>query len=301
VREVVEALLEVLAGRERGALATVVKTSGSTPQKAGARLLLRPDGRLVGTVGGGAIEQIVLETLRATQLDGEPRTVARDLSFDLGMCCGGRMEVFVEPIESTPRLLLVGAGHVAKPTATLARSVGFQVTVVDDRDDLNTAERFPGCALEVEDPASFLRRTKLGAVDWVLIMSHDHALDERALGLVMQQSPRYIGLVGSKRKVFRLVQRVAAKGGSVDLARLYAPVGLDLGSTTPEELAVSIVGELIAIRRGKEVPHLRALDDPRFARTLDGADLARTPDGADLARTLDGADLARTPDATEES
>jgi|CZKU01.1.fsa_nt_gi xanthine dehydrogenase accessory factor len=268
VRDVVEALLGVLAGRERGALATVVKTSGSTPQKAGARMLLRPDGRCVGTVGGGAIEQVVLEALRATQRGGEAQMIARDLSYDLGMCCGGRMEVFVEPIESTPRLVLVGAGHVAKPTAALARSVGFDVTVVDDREELNSEERFPGCALEVEDPANYLRRTHLGAMDWVLIVTHDHALDERALGLSMQKTPRYVGLVASRRKAFRLVQRIAAKGGTVDLDRLYAPVGLDLGGVTPEELAVSIVGELIAIRRGKEVPHLRAVDDPRLSRSL---------------------------------
>jgi xanthine dehydrogenase accessory factor len=272
VREVVEALLEVLAGRERGALATVVKTSGSTPQKPGARLLLRPDGRVVGTVGGGAIEQAVLDALQATRADGAARTVERDLGFDLGMCCGGRMEVFVEPIESTPRLLLVGAGHVAKPTAALARTVGFDVTVVDDRDDMNNADRFPGCALAIEDPASYLGRARLGEIDWVIILSHDHALDERALALVMRHSPRYVGLVGSKRKVFRLVQRVAAKGGPVALDRLYAPVGLDLGGVTPEELAVSIVGELIAIRHGKEVTHLRAMDDPRLARTLAGAE-----------------------------
>jgi xanthine dehydrogenase accessory factor len=271
VRDVVEALLEVLAGRERGALATVVKTSGSTPQKAGARLLLRPDGRCVGTVGGGAIEQVVLDALHEVRLDGgEAQLIARDLSYDLGMCCGGRMEVFVEPIESTPRLVLVGAGHVARPTAALARTVGFDVTVVDDRDELNTEARFPGCTLEVEDPSSFLRRTPLGAMDWVLIVTHDHALDERALGLSMQQAPRYVGLVASRRKAFQLVQRVAAKGGAVDLDRLYAPVGLDLGAVTPEELAVSIVGELVAIRRGKDVPHLRAVDDPRLSRILDG-------------------------------
>jgi xanthine dehydrogenase accessory factor len=276
VRDVVEALLEVLAGRERGALATVVKTSGSTPQKAGARLLLMPDGRRVGTVGGGAIERIVLDALRETQGGAAAQVLARDLSYDLGMCCGGRMEIFIEPIESTPRLVLIGAGHVAKPTAALARTVGFDVTVVDDREELNTEERFPGCTLEVEDPSSFLRRSALGARDWVLIVTHDHALDEQALGLSMQRCPRYVGLVASRRKALRLVQRVAAKGGSVDLDRLYAPVGLDLGGVSPEELAVSIVGELIAIRRGKDVPHLRALDDPRLARTL-----ARATPGAE--------------------
>lgn len=271
MREVVEALLEVLGGGERAALATVVRTSGSTPQKSGARLLLRADGRCVGTVGGGAIEQAVVLALREALETGESQMLSRELGYDLGMCCGGRMEVFVEPIEAAPRLWLIGAGHVARPTAALARSVGFDVTVVDNREEYNREERFPGCKLEVVDPESLLRATTLGAMDWVLIVSHDHALDEKALGICMQKSPRYVGLVASRRKAFRLVQRVAAKGGSVDLARLYAPVGVDLGALTPEELAVSIVAELIAVRRGKPVAHLRAVDDPRLARSLDEA------------------------------
>ncbi len=269
MREVVEALLEVLGGGERAALATVVRTSGSTPQKSGARLLLRADGRCIGTVGGGAIEQAVVVALREALETGESQMFSRELGYDLGMCCGGRMEVFVEPIEAAPRLWLIGAGHVARPTAALARSVGFDVTVVDDREEYNREERFPGCKLEVVDPASLLRAATLGAMDWVLIVSHDHALDEKALGICMQKSPRYVGLVASRRKAFRLVQRVAAKGASVDLARLYAPVGVDLGALTPEELAVSIVAELIAVRRGKPVAHLRAVDDPRLARSLD--------------------------------
>jgi xanthine dehydrogenase accessory factor len=268
---VVEALLSVLAGSGPAALATVVRTSGSTPQKPGARMLLLADGRCVGTVGGGAIEQVVLDALRETLETGETHIVARELSHDLGMCCGGRMEVFVERVEAAPRLWLIGAGHVAKPTAVLARSVGFDVTVVDDREEYNTVERFPGCKLEVRDPVSLLRGSSLGEVDWILIVSHDHALDEKVLALVMQQSPRYVGLVASRRKTLRLVQRVVAKGSPVDLDRLYAPVGLDLGAITPEELAVSIVGELIALRRGKAASHLRAQDDPRFVRSLEEA------------------------------
>jgi xanthine dehydrogenase accessory factor len=273
VREVVEALLEVLAGGERAALATVVQTSGSTPQKAGARLLLLADGRCIGTVGGGAIERVVVEAMRATLRSGASQMVERELSYDLGMCCGGRMEVFVEPVEAAPRLWLIGAGHVAKPTATLARSVGFDVTVVDDREEYNSEERFPSCKLALADPASLLRSTALGETDWVLIVTHDHDLDEKALAACMQKSPRYVGLVASRRKAFRLVQRVAARGGRVDLARLYAPVGVDLGALTPEELAVSIVAELIAVRRGKPVAHLRAMDDPRLARA--GGEVAR--------------------------
>jgi xanthine dehydrogenase accessory factor len=263
-----EAILEVLTQGGRGALATVVRTAGSTPQRQGARLLMRPDGSCLGTIGGGAIEHAVIEALHETRRTNEARLVAHDLGYDLGMCCGGRMEIFLEPIEAAPRLFIFGAGHVAKPTAALARSVGFEVSVVDEREDWNTAERFPGCALEVTDPATALRGRVLTARDWLVIVTHDHRLDEETLERAVRLEPRYIGLVGSRRKVFRLLQRIIARRGSVDLGRVYAPVGLDLGATSPEEIAVSIVAELVALRRGKASVHLRAVDDARFTRSL---------------------------------
>jgi xanthine dehydrogenase accessory factor len=270
VRAIAEALLEVLRGGARGALATVIRTSGSTPQQAGARLLLRPDGTTIGTVGGGAIEHAVLDALRACLLDGKPRTVTHDLARDLGMCCGGRMELFVEPIEPRPRLLLLGAGHVAKPTAALARSVGFEVTVVDDRAELNTDERFPGCArveLEPPDAAAALAPTEH---DYLLVVTHDHRLDEEALETFARLPHRYLGMIGSRRKVLRILQRIAARGELPPLERVYAPVGLDIAAVTPEEIAVSIVAELVAIRHGSEAaPHLRIVDDPQVKQLVE--------------------------------
>ena len=261
MREIVEALLQVLAGGRRGALATVVRASGSTPQKPGARLLLRPDGTTLGTVGGGAIELVVLEALRETRRTGEPQTIARELGYDLAMCCGGRMEVFVEPIEPAPRLVVFGAGHVARPTAALAQTVDFRVTVVDDRDDFNTEERFPGCERALMGASEFLRSATLTEADWLLIVTHDHLLDEETLGLcVREPRPRYVGLVGSRRKVIRLTQRIIARHGPLALDRVFAPVGVDLGAVTPEEIAVSIVGELIALRRGRPGAHMRLAD-----------------------------------------
>jgi xanthine/CO dehydrogenase XdhC/CoxF family maturation factor/cation diffusion facilitator CzcD-associated flavoprotein CzcO len=273
VLKIAEAVLEVLASGQRAALATVIRVSGSTPQQPGARLLLLQDGRKLGTVGGGAIEQAVVEALAEILAHGEPRVMVRELGYELGMCCGGRMELFLEPIDAAPRLLLLGAGHVAQPTAALARSVGFRVWVVDEREELNTAERFPDCQLVLQDPTSFLRRTQLTDNDSVLIVTHDHQLDEAALSLASAQPVAYIGMIGSQRKVFRLLQRSAAKGAAVDLSRVYAPVGLDIGAQGPEEIAVSIVAELIALRRGRAgaklgAAHLRAVDDPRLLRSL---------------------------------
>jgi xanthine dehydrogenase accessory factor len=269
VRIILQAQLDLLQSRRRGALATVVRVSGSTPQGVGARLLLREDGTSLGTVGGGAIEHVVMEALRRALERGEAELLTRDLAHDLGMCCGGRMEIFVEPLVPAPRLWLLGAGHVSRPTAVLARSVGFEVAVVDERDELNTEERFPDCELVLDDPSDVLKRTPLSQDDWVLIVTHDHQLDERALEWAAGTRARYIGLVGSGRKALRLVERVLAKrGGDVPLERVFAPVGLDIGAVSPEEIAVSIVAELVALRHGRPAAHLRALSDPRVARAL---------------------------------
>jgi xanthine dehydrogenase accessory factor len=270
VRDVTEALLEVLSQGGRGALATVVRASGSTPQQPGARLLLKPDGSIVGTVGGGAIEHVVLEELRACVEDGKPRMIVRDLTRDLGMCCGGRMEVFVEPIEGRPRLVIFGAGHVAKPTAALARTIGFSVVVVDDRDELNTAERFPECERVLAEPCEAITQIAPTGRDWLLVMTHDHRLDEEALDAYARLPHAYLGMIGSRRKVYRILQRIAAKRGVPPLEKVYAPVGVDLGAVTPEEIAVSIAAELVALRHGHSSAHMRAMDDPALAKVLGG-------------------------------
>ncbi|MAQ19568.1 MAG: xanthine dehydrogenase accessory protein XdhC [Sandaracinus sp.] len=279
--EVTQALLALLRSGGRGALATVVRTSGSAPQSVGARMLLQPDGVLVGTVGGGAIEQTIVEALHQCQRGGRPEVVVRDLGRDLGMCCGGRMEVLVEPIEAEPRLILCGAGHVARPTAAFAREAGFRVTVVDDREELLTAERFGGCELVRMEPAEAAETLELTERDWVFIVTHDHHLDEDALAAFASRPHRYVGMIGSRRKVFRVLQRLQHRGRLPDLSRVYAPVGLDLGAVSPAEIGISVVAELVALRHGRAGAHLRAVDDPRLRKVLEGQltpeDAARLP------------------------
>ncbi len=269
MREIAEAILRVLDARQRAALATVVRTGGSAPQRVGARLLLLSDGTRIGTVGGGAIEQLVLQQLEEILNGGEARIVKRDLTRDLAMCCGGSMEVLVEPIERVPTAVLCGAGHIAAATAPLVKSLGFAVHVVDEREELNTEERFAGCTRHLLDPIEYLKRNPLTDDSWVLIATHDHHLDGELLELTTQQPHAYIGMVGSKRKVLRLVERAEARYGSIPLERTYAPVGLDLGAAGPQEIAVSIAAEWIALRRGKDANHLRSLKVP--AASLEGA------------------------------
>lgn len=269
-QELADALVTLLRGNGRGALATVVRVSGSVPQRPGARMLLQADGSTLGTVGGGAIEREVLVALEACRAGGEAQLFSRELGYDLGMCCGGRMEIFIEPIEGRPRLVLCGAGHIAHALAPLLSGLGFAPVVLDEREEQNSDARFPGVARELCDPDSFLRRQPLTRDDWLVIATHDHVLDEQLLeqALMSAPQPRYIGLVGSRRKVLRILSRIRERRGALDLSRLHAPIGLALNAQGPAEIALSIAAELLALKRGAEVPHMRVLDDERAARAL---------------------------------
>lgn len=260
-RDVAAAIVELIDRGERGALATVVAASGSTPQVPGAKMLIRADGSIVGTVGGGRIEQVVLEILKEVLADGRPRKQRHRLLQDLGMCCGGEMELFCELVEGRSPLVVFGAGHVGLALVRVAEVAGFAATVVDPREELNTAERFPRATRLVVEPAEAIGRLGLHAGTFVVITTHDHAIDEDTLARCLPLPRRYLGMIGSRRKVIRVYQRLRHKGVTASLANVAAPVGLDLGSLTPEEIAVSIVAEMIAVRRGGPGGRLTIGDD----------------------------------------
>ena len=251
MRSTWHALLDAADRGETVALCTVVRVEGSAPRHGGARMVVWPDERFVGSIGGGALEHHVLAEARAALREGAPRLVSLHLTRDLGMCCGGATEVYVEPVSPVERLVIYGAGHVAKPTADMAAQLGFEVTVVDDRDDWNTPERFPRATRVVADPRAHARALATGAHTWVLVTTHAHALDQDLVELLLPRPLAWIGLIGSRTKATRFFLRLRAAGMDETLfARLRVPVGLDLGAETPEEIAVSIVGELVQVRRG---------------------------------------------------
>jgi len=251
-RDLYQAMADLRRENRAFVLATVIDVASSAPREVGAKMLVLPDGSIVGTVGGGRIEQVVIEAMRETLADGKARVVKKHLAHDLGMCCGGEMEVFVEPIEARPKLVLFGAGHVARPTAALAQTVGFSVTVVDPREDQATEERFPDATRVVAEPAEAVKSGVLpfGPETFVLVVTHDHRLDEEALAACLDRPHRYLGMIGSRRKVIRIYQRIRHRRPDAPLDGVHAPVGLDLGALTPDEIAVSIVAELVAVRRG---------------------------------------------------
>ncbi len=256
--EVFAALGEALSRGEEAALVTIVSSNGSTPQRVGAKMLVFGDGRIVGTVGGGCYEHDAIGKARQVLQTRKATTVKYDLNDDFaeetGLVCGGQMEVFIEPIEASPAVYIFGAGHVGYYLATMAHEAGFGVHVIDDRAAFANTERFPFAAsVVVDDIPDWLAKTEIPPTAYAVIVTRGHRNDLDALRALAPRDLRYIGLIGSRAKVARLYDQLLA-ATSLDpalLERIHAPIGLDLGAVTPQEIAVSITAELIAVRRGK--------------------------------------------------
>jgi xanthine dehydrogenase accessory factor len=236
-------------------LATVIATQGSTPQKAGSKLVVLENGELRGTVGGGAIEKQIIEAALALfAAPGDTRTIETHLTHDLGMCCGGRMTVFLERIGAPPALFIFGAGHVSKELCALAAAVGFRVTVSDTRAEWLTEARFPA-ATRLLSPCDDVARTVEGGPNtYCCVMTHDHPLDQACVEVLLPRPLRYLGVIGSRRKAERFRARLRQAGFPEEqIARLESPMGLPIEAETPQEIAVSMVAQLIAVRRAAPV------------------------------------------------
>jgi len=236
---------------QEGVFVLVTHVDGHAPQVAGAKMLVFPDGNIQGTIGGGKVEHVVIEAALETLQTGEVRTETYQLKTDLGMCCGGQMQVYMEPIIPMSRLILFGAGHVAQPTAALASQCEFEVHVVDERADWNHRERFPSShGLHVLPHEDYLLNQTFRPTDSIVILTHNHDHDREILRAALSTEAGYVGMIGSTRKVQKTLRQLSLEGVSdAELSRAHAPIGLDIHAETPQEIAVSIVGELIRAKR----------------------------------------------------
>jgi xanthine dehydrogenase accessory factor len=237
------------------ALLTVIDTRGFTPRKPGAHMLLAADGETFGTIGGGAIEQDALRAARELLARGHGSTVlARHLTQELGMCCGGQMSIWIEVIETAPVLHVFGAGYIAQSLAALAAGCGFRVKVVDERPEWANAERFPAARVSCRSAEDAIRAHPPEPRDYVVVVTHDHALDQRLVQELLARPLAFLGMIGSVPKQRKFALRLRARGFSDEqIARLRTPLGLAIGARSPEEIAVSVMAELIAVRRGARV------------------------------------------------
>jgi len=242
------------AGR-RGALATIVHTNGSIPSYESSRMLVRDDGSIAGTIGGGCVEAEVWAGAKEVMQKEAPRKMVFNLnneaSYDNGLICGGTLEVFVEPILPQPMLYLFGGGHVSTAVAKAASAAGFAVGIVDDREAYANVQRFPMAQdVYVSYEEAFAKITP-NASTYLVIVTRGHKDDMSVLAWAVRTDARYIGMIGSKRKVISVYKALEKEGyRPEEFERVYAPMGLEIGALSPEEIAISIMAELIAVRRG---------------------------------------------------
>src|SRR5512134_3075887 len=256
-QEVFSALNDALQNGDEVALVTITGSTGSTPQRVGAKMLVYADGRTVGTIGGGCYENDAFGKAREAIRSRRPLNVKYELNDDFaqetGLVCGGQMDVFIEPVEASPDVYVFGAGHVGYFVAKMAHEVGFRVHVVDDREKFANQDRFgEGIDVVVEHIPTWLQTNRLPPTAYAVIVTRGHTHDLDALRAVVGNPMRYVGLIGSKAKVRRIFDALREEGMTPEsLQPVHAPIGLDIGAITPQEIAVSIVAELIAVKHGK--------------------------------------------------
>jgi len=259
-----EEIVSLRTSGRRGALATIVNVRGSIPSFKTAKMLVRDDGSIVGTIGGGCVEAEVWQAAREVMESERPRTLAFDLNndpkYDTGLVCGGTLEIFVEAILPPAELYIFGAGHVGSSLYKVAQIAGFDVTIIDDRETYANRERFPlAHQIIVDDFEKAMTQLAPRESTYIVIVTRGHREDMRVLGWAVQTAASYVGMIGSKRKTIRIFEELQKQGVDAQLfERVHAPVGLDIGAITPEEIAVSIMAELIAKRRNldRDLPHM---------------------------------------------
>lgn len=248
-----QSLSELEKNNEVGALCTVVKSEGSTPRHVGSKMLVYPDGKFVGTVGGGDLEHRVLDEAWMAMSDGESRMLSYTMSDpsrgDPGVC-GGTVEVFVEPILPPAMIVVIGAGHVGKAVVHLAKWLGFRVAVNDDRAEFCNPEVTPGAdAYYPIEMGKLPEQLKINKRTYIVITSRGSSVDALGLPSLLETNPAYIGVIGSRRRWLTTVKALKAKGVSEDkINQVHSPMGLELNAETPEEIAVSILAEIMIIK-----------------------------------------------------
>jgi xanthine dehydrogenase accessory factor len=257
--DIFEEVVRMRQAGERGALATIVHTNGSIPSYESSRMLVRDDGSIVGTVGGGCVEAEVWAAAKEVIVAEQPRKMIfnlnQDARYDAGLICGGTLEIFVEPILPQPVLYIFGGGHVSTAVAPLAHQAGFKIVIVEDREAFANVERFPMASAIFTSYDEAFEKIQPNSSSYLLIVTRGHSGDMRVLAWAVGTEargfmPRYIGMMGSKRKVIAVYKALEKEGFCAgQFERVHAPVGLDIGALTPEEIAVSITAELIAVRR----------------------------------------------------
>jgi xanthine dehydrogenase accessory factor len=255
---------------QKCAIATIVQVKGSIPSYESAKLLVREDGSMIGTVGGGCVEAEVWNAAREVIETEKPRhlsfSLGQDAAYDNGLICGGQLNIFVEPVIPQPRAYIFGGGHVSKSISKVANLAGFATAVIDDREAFANPERFPEAeATYAEEYESVFPKLPVNSSSYLIIVTRGHRDDMRVLRWAVTTPAKYVAMIGSKRKTISVVHELEKEGFARELfEKIYAPMGLEIGAESPEEIAISVVAEMIAARRAPEA-NWRELSKSIFA------------------------------------
>ena len=253
--DIYEQIVHLRREGRRGAVATITNVRGSIPSFQTAKMLVRDDGSIAGTIGGGCVEAEVWQAAREVMEEEKPRSLTFNLNnnpkYDTGLVCGGTLEIFIEPVLPPALLYIFGAGHVAYNLYKVATIAGFEVTVIDDRESYANQERFPEAREVIADDFDLVTaRLHVPESAYIVIVTRGHRDDMRVLRWAVNANARYLGMIGSKRKTIAIYKELEKEGiPAAKFAEVHAPVGLEIGAVTPEEIAVAIVAEMIAKRR----------------------------------------------------
>jgi xanthine dehydrogenase accessory factor len=258
--DVYEELVRLRRLGQKCALATIVDVRGSIPSYTSAKILVREDGSMIGTIGGGCVEAEVWNAAREVMESEKPKrltfNLGQDAAYDNGLICGGQLDVYVEPVIPLPSAFIFGAGHISKSLARVAQMAGFRVTVIDDREQFASRERFPDAeqVLAGEYEAVF-PTLEVNENSYLIIVTRGHRDDMRVLRWAVSTPARYIAMIGSKRKVIGVVKELEKEGlPRAAFEQIHAPMGLNIGAVTPEEIAIAVAAEMIAVRRKSDSP-----------------------------------------------
>jgi xanthine dehydrogenase accessory factor len=268
--DVYEELVRLRRLGQKCAIATIVQVRGSIPSYESAKLLVREDGSMIGTIGGGCVEAEVWNAAREVMETEKPRhlsfNLGQDAAYDNGLICGGQLDVFVEPVLPQPGAFVFGAGHISKSISKVASLAGFSTTIVDNREAFANRERFPEAAdIYAEEYEEVFLKLPVNETSYIVIVTRGHRDDMRVLRWAVTTTARYIAMIGSKRKVINVIKELQKEGiVPENFERVFAPMGLEIGAVSPEEIAVSVVAEMIAVRRNAEA-NWRALSKSVFS------------------------------------
>ena len=245
-----EAAATAVKNSTPAALVTVISIEGSRPRHNGAKMLVYDDESIVDTIGGGALEQHAIKIALEVITNNQSQSITVHTTQDLGMCCGGAVSLFIEPLVTTTPAIIFGAGHISHALAPILHQLGFSVTIVDERSTFNTEERFPNAKRVVENPALWSADLSENRASYWLVVTHDHALDQKIVQHVIARDHAWLGVIGATAKITKFLLRLRAAGiEEQHLQHLMGPVGLDIGAETPAEIAISIAAEWVRVRR----------------------------------------------------